>query len=227
MGMQIIGHRGARGLAPENTIASLEKAIEHHVDEIEFDVRITKDNVVILHHDEYVSDPSGRKLLIKATPFKALRDHKPNLATLEEVFEQLKPASTLRIEVKPDEPIEPIVKVIKKHLDKRWPTSKISFCSFSFSALQDLKQAFPKVSLIVNERWSGVRASQRARKLGTKRICMRSQWLWPGFIRQVSRSGYELSAYTINDPAKAQRWARYGLAGVVTDFPDRFERPAR
>jgi glycerophosphoryl diester phosphodiesterase len=222
--MKIIGHRGARGLAPENTLASLEKALEHHVDEIEFDVRVTKDNMPILHHDEDVSDPTGRKLRISTHSYKELTAHKSNLATLEEVFESLKPSTPLLIEIKPDEPLEPIISVLKQYLDKKWPLGKVAFCSFSFSALQEIKRAFPEASLVVNERWSGVRASARARKLGTKRITMRAEWLWSGFIRQVAKNGYQLSAYTVNDPAKAKKWQRYGLYGVVTDFPDRFER---
>jgi len=39
----------------------------------------------------------------------------------------------------------------------------------------------------------------------------------------MKHAGYELYAYTINNPAKARRWAKHGLAGVVTDYPDRFK----
>jgi glycerophosphoryl diester phosphodiesterase len=224
MVMKVIGHRGARGLAPENTIASLEKAVEHRVDEIEFDVRVTKDGVPVLHHDESVSDASGRKLLIRISKLKHLKQHKSNLATLEEVFEVLSPKIPLLIEVKPDEPIAPIVKVMKSALKQRWTADKLSFCSFDFDILESLKSELPDIALVVNERWSGVRASSRARRLGTKRISMQSKWLWSGFIRQVAKSGYQLTAYTVNDPARAKNWERYGLYGVVTDFPDRFER---
>ena len=50
--MLTIGHRGARGIAPENTLKSIYKAIEHHADEVEIDLRVTKDHVPILFHDE-------------------------------------------------------------------------------------------------------------------------------------------------------------------------------
>jgi glycerophosphoryl diester phosphodiesterase len=43
--VKIIGHRGARGLAPENTLAAFAKAIELEVDGVEFDVRVTKDKI--------------------------------------------------------------------------------------------------------------------------------------------------------------------------------------
>jgi glycerophosphoryl diester phosphodiesterase len=53
---------------------------------------------------------------------------------------------------------------------------------------------------------------------------MQQLWLWWGFIWMISRSGWQLYGYAINDPAKARRWARWGLAGVITDYPDKFEK---
>jgi glycerophosphoryl diester phosphodiesterase len=86
-----------------------------------------------------------------------------------------------------------------------------------------LHRALPHNPTIVIEKWSGVRARLRARQLGTMTLCMNQRWLWFGFIKGMSRSGYTLYAYTLNNPQKAKQWAKYGLAGVVTDYPDRFK----
>jgi glycerophosphoryl diester phosphodiesterase len=96
--------------------------------------------------------------------------------------------------------------------------------SKSQKTLLELHPALPEIEKVVIEPWSGVRAHYRARQLGAKRISMNQQWLWWGFIRGFKNSGRQLYAYTLNDPAKARRWARYGLAGVVTDYPDRFDK---
>jgi glycerophosphoryl diester phosphodiesterase len=53
---------------------------------------------------------------------------------------------------------------------------------------------------------------------------MNQRWLWWGFIRGFKHSDKQLYAYTLNDPKKAKRWAKWGLAGVITDYPDRFEK---
>ena len=50
--MNIIGHRGAAGLAKENTLASIEAAIKNKVDGIEFDIYVTKDNQIVLSHED-------------------------------------------------------------------------------------------------------------------------------------------------------------------------------
>ena len=47
--------------------------------------------------------------------------------------------------------------------------------------------------------------------------------LWSLYIRSVNRGGYQLYAYTVNEPKKARRWAKYGLAGIFTDYPDLYQ----
>jgi glycerophosphoryl diester phosphodiesterase len=222
--MKIIGHRGARGLAPENTIASLKKALEHHVDELEFDLRVTKDGIVILNHNKHITDPSGGKLIVANHSYQELKDHKPDLATFEEVLQTIGHPVPLLIEIKKGVPTAPIRKIITSHLATDWKPEYFRLASFSQKTLLELHKALPNIQKVVNERWSGVRARTRAKQLGTKRLSMKQEWLWFGFIAGMHGSGYELYAYPLNNPRKARRWARYGLAGVVTDFPDRFEK---
>lgn len=222
--MKIIGHRGARGLAPENTLASLHKALEHHVDMLEFDLRVTKDGVVILHHDRFMIYAGGRRCVIAKTTYKELLAHKPDLATFEEVLEQIGHPVTLYPEVKRGEPTAPIIKIIKSHLEKGWRPEHFRLASFSQPILLELQASLPDITKTVLETWSGVRATYRARQLGSNHILMNQRWLWWGFIRGMSRRGYKLGAYTINNPAQAKRWEKYGLRAVVTDYPDRFEK---
>lgn len=221
--MKIIGHRGARGLAPENTLAALRKGLEHHIDMLEFDLRVTKDGVPILHHDTEVSDPAGDKLTIADHSYKELKQHKPDLATFEEVLAEIDHDMPLYIEVKPGEPVAPIVKIIDSSLKKGWKSDDLLLSSKSQQTLRELHEALPQLPKIVIEPWSGVRAHRRARQINAKIVAMNQRWLWWGFIRGFKHSSYQLYAYTLNDPAKARRWARWGLAGVITDYPDRFE----
>lgn len=222
--LKIVGHRGARGLAPENTLASIQKALECRVDEIEIDVFVTKDGIPVLDHNGLVRDPAGNLLLIRHHTLEELRAHKPDLATLSEIITAINKAVPLTIEVKPGIPAEPVVRVIEEYLRQGWRVDHFRLASFDFGLLQELHHDLPDVQIVVNETCSGVRATWRARRLGAKRLCMDRHWLWYGFIRAMQRGGWELYAYTLNDPAKARRWARWGLAGVVTDLPDRFQK---
>lgn len=210
-------------MAPENTIASFEKALEHGVDEIECDVRVTSDNVPIMVHDTHLDDPAGNHLAVHGHTYDELKAHKPDLPTLEEAVRAVQRKVPMVIEVKPGENTAPIIDTLQKLLADGWRASDFRLASFSFKTLSELHAAFPKIEKVVNDRWSGVRATSRARRLGTKRITMNQRWLWSGFVRAVARGGYLLNAYTLNDPAKARKLHKYGLHGAVTDFPDRYE----
>lgn len=220
--MLIIGHRGAAGLAPENTVASLQKALDHHVDMVEFDLRVTKDSVPVLHHDEYLTDSDGQKYKITETSYEELKRHKADLATLDEALQVIGKKVPCYVEVKRRENIKPIAKVLEAHLQKGWPAKNLIVGSKHQKTLMALRTAVPELPKIVIEPWSGVRAHWRARQVDTKLVSMNQRWLWWGFIRGFKHSDWQLYAYTVNDVAKAKRWQKYGLAGVVTDYPDLF-----
>lgn len=223
--MKIIGHRGARGLAPENTTVSLRKGLEHHVDMLEFDVRVTKDGVPVLHHDPKLTGSDGLKLKLDEHSYEELKNHFPDLLTLEEAIDQISDKAVPYIEVKRGEPVRPIVAVVKAHLKSgTYSPDGLRIASKSQRTLRELHKALPDIPVIVIEPWSGVRAHRRAKELGATEIAMNQLWLWWGFIRGFKNSDKKLYAYTLNDPIKARRWARWGLAGVITDYPDRFEK---
>jgi glycerophosphoryl diester phosphodiesterase len=221
--MKIIGHRGACGLAPENTIASFKKALEHNVDGVEFDLRVTKDNIVIVHHDAELTDPNGEKRAVVEHTYAQLKEHKKDLPTFEEVLDTIGHRATLYVEVKPGVPTAPIIKIIKAYLGKGWKPDYFRFLSFSQPILHELQRELPDIPKIVSEKWSGIRVTRRARQLGTKHILISQKWLWWGFIEIIHRNGWYLGTYTLDDPVKARRWARHGLQVVFTDYPDRFE----
>lgn len=222
--MIIIGHRGARGLAPENTIAALQKALEYGVDMMEIDARTTKDGIAVVHHDPVISDPDGNKLSIREHTLTELRIHKPDLVSLEAAISYVRHKVPVVIEIKPKEPTAQVIACIHHAHMQGWRPSDLWVASFSAKILAEVRAALPDTPLIVNERWSGLRATWRARRLGTLYIAMNARWLWRPFIRAVSRHGYHLFTYTLNDPKKGRLWQAAGLAGIYTDYPDRFQR---
>ena len=219
-GLKIVGHRGARGLAPENTLQALRKAIEHGVDEIEIDVRVTKDNVVVVHHDRDVQDPTTARLDIHHHTYQELKQHKPDLPTLAEAIEAVGRHVPLQIEVKWGEPTAPVIDILTTYLTKGWLDNDFLVGSKSQKTLRDIHRALPEIPIVIIEPFSGVRANLRARQIGTKRLSMNQRWLWGFFVRSVARSGYQLYAYTLDDPSRAKKWLKDGLAGVITDRPD-------
>ncbi|GAC1498496.1 MAG: glycerophosphodiester phosphodiesterase family protein [Candidatus Saccharimonadales bacterium] len=220
--MKIIGHRGARGLAPENTIRSLNKAIEYKVFAVEFDLRVTKDDVVILHHDHALKTASGDSLSIAKNSFDDLLLHKNDLARFDQVINKINFETKLMIEVKKNIPVTKIVNIIENAISAGRPKDSLFIGSKSQKILLQIYKLLPDISLVVIEPWSGVRATYRARQINTKIIAMNKLWLWRGFIKGMSKRGWQLWTYTLNNPTKANRWVVYGLDGVITDYPDLF-----
>lgn len=222
--MKIIGHRGARGLAPENTIAALRKALELKVDEVEIDVRVTMDGVPVLIHDRTLLRLVGVYKHIAKHSLEELRTYKPDLAKLEEAISFVNRRTPLRIEVKPRVATRPIISIIERYLQRGWQPTDFELASFSQKTLKELQTELPHIQQVVVERFLSLWAVHRARQIGTRRLAMNQLFLWSGVITVLHRRGYELSAYALNNPSRAKRWQRYGLASVITDYPDRFKK---
>lgn len=218
---KIIGHRGAAGLSPENTVAAIEAGLAAGANEIEIDVRTTADGTPVLNHDSYILDASGKKLLIREYSYEALKAHKPNLATLTQAVKAVNGTAPLLIEVKSNEAIVGLISFLRAYLNQGHSETAFAVLSFDQGLLRAVHDALPQIPLVVNERWSGVRARLRADQLGTKRINMNARWLWTGFVRAMHRAGYQLAPYTVDDLERIQRWRPY-IYGVITNQPDRF-----
>ena len=222
--MKIIGHRGAKGLAPENTLKSFQKALEHKVDEIECDARVTGDGVVILEHDDLMQDHTGARHDVTSHTYQDLLGFKPELTSLDDAIKLVNKRVPLQVEIKPGVSPHPIFEVIDSFYKQGWTTNDLFVGSSDWKVLKAARLRFPDALLVVIESWSGIRAMHRCRKLRTKRISMSAWSMWPGYIRAVKNSGYEICAYTMNNPAKVRRWRKYGLHGIFTDYPDLYQK---
>ncbi|HET9098105.1 MAG TPA: glycerophosphodiester phosphodiesterase [Candidatus Saccharimonadales bacterium] len=221
--MKLIGHRGARGLAPENSLEAIAKALSYKVDMVEIDVRTTSDNIPVLCHDEVItSKTSSCDVSVAGHSLAELKKLLPTLATLDEAFSLIDAQTPIYLELKPDIELDPVIELIKSVISNgTYKETDIYAASFSQKSLKRIQAVFPGMPIIVNEQWSGVKAAWRARQLGTNFISLNQRWLWSGYVRLASRK-FKLFSYTLNDVARAKKWQRLGLAGVITDYPDRF-----
>lgn len=220
--MQIVGHRGAKGLAPENTILAIKKAIEYKVSIVEVDVRVTKDGVPILFHNRKLKINHEPRLVIAKTNYAQLKQYKSDLTTLEQAMAITAGKARLCMEIKPGVELVHIIRLVSAQLKRDRSASDFLFSSFSYPILKQLKSMLPQIDVAVNESWSGVRAGYRYRKLNAEYICLNYRFLWSGYLKLASRGKQHIYGFTINEPKIANRLSKSGLAGVITDYPDRF-----
>jgi glycerophosphoryl diester phosphodiesterase len=228
----IVGHRGARGLAPENTIVGFEKALEYDIDMIEFDIRQTKDNVLIVIH-KHLRTADGQNLVVRNTTYEELLRYAPDIPTAEAVIRAIDRRVRLMVEIKKDVDPRPVAALIKQFLREGWKPEDFMFNSNRYRILSYLLDELPEIDRIIQGNWSGVRATYLARKLRTPYILLDQRYLWWGFVKSVSRR-YRLFTYTFpwmeREPYnhhKASRWSKHGLYGIVTDYPDHYAKKIR
>ncbi len=223
----IVGHRGAKGLALENTAASIEAAIAYGVRSVEVDLRVSRDGRVVLLHDERPIARSGTIINLHEYTYAELLDYFPDILTLDELLPLVNRRCGIMLEFKEMAAVEPSIQLLQTAFKDSWKASDFMFASFHFDVLQKLHVLMPDIDVVVLDSWSSVRATRRARKLGTPYLSMDQRYLWWGVIRSLSRRGYRLFCYPNHKlihirHAKPNTWATYGLYGVITDYPNFF-----
>lgn len=225
----VIGHRGACAYAPENTLASFAKAAELGCPMVEFDVRLSKDGIPVVFHDDILdrcTDGSGPVCTKTLAELKRLDAGQGQpIPTLAEVLALcLDRNLAINIEIKPDPGAERITALAALALaGSLWPSDRplplvSSFSPVALAAAGAVAPGWPR-GLLVERLPADWRA--RAEALDCVAIHAHHRWLSVPRIAAIRDAGYALLAYTVNTPARADRlWTR-GVVAVFSDSPDR------
>lgn len=224
--MLVIGHRGAAGLAPENTLAALRAGYEAGADVLEFDIRLTKDGVPILIHDASLRRTHDQRITVAHYTLAYLRehtvDHPSKIATLQEILDEFFGKVILNIEMKQRKSAPGIIKLIEsQYIKKDTDWNHVVLSSFKVEELKRARTASPHVRLWMLHDRNPFLFISYVKKLGLDGVGFHRPHLHPLALR-IARK-YKLFSYvfTVNRPEAAVLAARQKIAGVVTDYPDR------
>jgi len=231
----IVGHRGACGHAPENTLSSIRKAHELGVTWVEFDVKITSDGHAILFHDDTVertSDGNGNVADMSLAEIQALDAGSwfsdafsgEVIPTFVDAIDLLSELSLgANVEIKPVEGLEVetaevVCRVIKEH----WPEGKglPLISSFKDDCLAVARDRLPECdrALLVLEVPDDWRA--RAVQSGCRAVHVWFDPLTREQVAEMKAAGYPVRSYTVNEPEVAARLFDWGVESVITNFPE-------
>ncbi|HEY0965528.1 MAG TPA: glycerophosphodiester phosphodiesterase [Candidatus Saccharimonadales bacterium] len=223
--MLIIGHRGAAGLAPENTIDAFKKGLDVGADILEFDVQLTRDGVPVVIHDSTLFRThrkprivrwSGHASLQKATE----KGHK--VATLEEVLNLCFGKVLLNLEVKNRGTGAKIARYIQENYIKKdsdW--ENILFSSFKGLELRAIRRVSPHAELAMLHNRNPFAFMAYHRQLQFTAVGFHRLYINPLATEVAKKLDLFIYAYTVNRPAAAKRLAIEGIEGFVTDDPAR------
>lgn len=225
----IVGHRGARGLAPENTLAAFRVAADLRVDGVEFDVQRTRDGHLIVIHDETVdrtTDGTGDVAAFTLDEIKRLdagAKFAPEFAgepvpTLGEVFDLLEPTGLLFfVEIKDPSRYPGIEQQIADLIRAYGLVDRVQVRSFEHPSLHLLYGLAPEIP--ISELWyERIPAKNETR---FKTINVLYSLYTPENLVQIHQRGQQATAWTVNDLDAARRLMAAGIDGLTTDYPDR------
>ncbi len=218
----VIGHRGAAGLAPENTLASFARAVELGADAVELDIHVVEGRLVVIHDDtvERTTDGDGP---LTAHGLAGLREldagDGERIPFLEEVFEAVPPSVGINVELKG--PGSGAVFGDQFPDDGR----DLLVSSFDRNELRDFHARRPSAPCAPLYHRLGAGMVADARELDAWAINVAEGLVDAPLMERLGGAGFRVLAYTVNDPARAAALAQLGVAGVFTDYPDRIQRP--
>ena len=221
-----IGHRGAKGYEPENTLVSFQKALEMKVDGIELDLHLSDDGHLIVIHDETIDRTTNGKGFVNKLTLKELKSFKINntigIPTLEEVFDLVNKKCLINIEIKSYESTEKVVALIEKYIaEKNWKYKDFIVSSFDWNALQQIRFLNPKIPIGVLTATDLDLAISFTRFLKAESIHPHFHLLTAENTLQIKQKGIQVFAWTINEEVDIQKIKLIKVNGIITDYPDR------
>lgn len=144
--MQFIAHRGNNNhLFNENTKSALIDCLnQDYINGIECDVRITKDNKIIIHHNMLVSDKNGNLFNIKNKTLKEIQNINSQISTLEEFLKSVKSNKILLIEIKEESDNFDVFIISLFNILKKYTYLNIYICSFNYNLIKKIKSKYSK-----------------------------------------------------------------------------------
>lgn len=217
-----IGHRGAAGHAPENTLAAIWKARSFHADLIEVDLRETNDGHLVLLHDDTIDRTTNKTGPVAGMSLEQVQrldaGNGQRIPTLEEALEIAAGNIGMILELKV-EGIGNDACAIVKRTGFREP---LIYASFLTDELHRVRQVDPLAKLMVLLPRTlprdpiadavGVRASH---------VGLHYSSVTPVLLQTYHNLGRLVFTYTVNDPADIRRMRDLGVDGIISDFPDR------
>ena len=226
-------HRGASGYAPENTLAAFQKAVDLGADGVELDIQLTKDDQIVVIHDETIDRTSDGKGWVKDYTLEELRAFNYNrtkpeyehadIPTMREVFELLKPTGLfINIEIKTGvvfyEKIEEKILSLTKEMGMEDRVCYSSFNHYTVTRIHELKPdaevGFLYADGPIDMPSYGVKHGVNALHPALYNL------QYDGFVKECKEKGLKLNVWTVNERPYMEMCCQYGVDAIITNYPD-------
>lgn len=246
--VEVIAHRGGRGLWPENTLYGFQQAVEMGVDILEMDVRSTQDSILVILHDSNVDRTTNGNGQVRDFNLKELktldagytwtndkghtfpyRNKGIAIPTLAEVFTTL-PNTRMIIEIKQTEP--DITTAFGNLIRQHNMTQNVQVACFSSGTLKHFRKQFPEIATSAGltegliyyalSRFhlsAAYRPNTNAMQVPQKLGPFNTTH--PAFLSSAQDHNLKIHYWTVNNPQTMKDLIDLGVDGIITIYPDR------
>jgi glycerophosphoryl diester phosphodiesterase len=236
-----IAHRGASGtgLAPENTLAALELAIQTGVDLIEIDVRASADGQIVVIHDANLDRTTDVQGAVQDTRLEDIRRADaggwfgPQFAgervpLLEEVLDLARHRAVVLIEIKAAFIAERVLQIVEYAAAEDYVVIQ-AFSARTIERVKRLSPATPTALLVgkLPTTPSRLRARRMAREvleIGANTLAIWHATLTPPFFEEMRKRGVSVWTWTVDEEVTMRDLIQMGVQGIITNYPDRLNR---
>jgi len=221
-----IGHRGACGYEPENTLKSFSRALELKVAMVELDVHCCKSGELVVIHDNRVdrtTDGSGYVAEMELDELRKLDAGKgERIPYLMEVFDLIDRRIPINIELKGEGTARPVYYLIEKYIEgENWSYDDFMISSFNHYELAAFSKLNPKMRIGALVEGIPIGYAEFAERLGAYSVNIGLDFINREFVDDVHKRGMKVFVYTVNIPEDFDRMRSLGVDGVFSNFPDR------
>ncbi len=220
-----IGHRGAAGHAPENTLAAIRAGLSLGVDYVEVDIQRTRDGRLIVMHDESVDRTTNGTGMVSEMTWQVLQHldagHGEHVPTLEAVLDAANRHAGVMLEIKAAG-IGPDVYRVVQALQFSGPVIYASFLHPEIAAIRATDAQATTLALI-----EGITTPSAAFALEAKAtiVGMDIESATHSFVAALHHAGLQVFVYTANQPQQIEHALHLNVDGIISDYPERIPRP--
>ena len=223
---KIIAHRGASSICPENTIASFSKAIEVGADFIEIDLRLSKDDSIMVIHDESLDRTTNGSGNVNQFSYQQLKELSAGyskkfdsdfitekIPSLFEVLKLAKGKVGICIDIK-NTPEVPVIELV----DKMDMKNNVYFMSYNVEKLKRIKTTDPQIKTILIKNTLTTIDLEVAKEIGAFGVS--GAYISPvSLVEKAHEKELEFWIGIVSDPAKAENLFKHNVDAIFTDYP--------
>ncbi len=220
--MLIIGHRGAAGLAPENTLKAIRAGIESGVDMIEIDIAVCRTGEVILMHDDKVDSRTGVSGYVADLSYDEIRDLRidgsEQIPTLQEAIAVIGNQCPLNIEIKGTGSANEVARILRHEIrNGSMHTEDFLVSSYNHRELFNFSELCPGIRIAPIISCYPLKLAELAEEIGAWSLNMKRENVTREIVEDAHERGIRVLVFTVNYPEELERLQELQVDGIFTD----------